>query len=249
MISAQALKNGAARGIRTHAALSSGVRPSPKTPRTPAFPRNFCPVPPGRLLPFLQSVVASGRRTVQHRGSAAVVLKQTQCLRQLSTVRGDTFWLPLETTRARIRRKNEMMARFWDRRAKRRLQQQPCWRGEPRPADYGSVPVGQLPTIDEIVRLNIAHLYWSSFYGLYRPEEPKPELKTPSAEEVTAEIAKHRWPDSYSFAVFARVMRLMTAADAAERYGVVTDTLYRYCSLIRKGLGVHVYYGGNGGSG
>ncbi len=133
---------------------------------------------------------------------------------------------------------------------------QPCWVGEPRPADAVTVSLG---------KVSVHPLYWaklhefvfdrdtgdeylmlgfpcSHFPRAERRAKPRPADQTKFnssgwfAKEVTKAIAQHRWGDSFSSAVFEVLYLERKPGAVAEERGLPIKTLYEYCSRARKNL-------------
>ncbi len=157
------------------------------------------------------------------------------------------FWVP----RRAADRKT-----FFHARQKRKGFRPPSWSGQTRPANAVTVP---------LARVTVHPLYWAKLrefvfdpnpcdeylmLGFPRSHSPRPEPQLRAnptkpiklngngwfAKDVTRAIAKHRWSNTVSSAVFEVVYEERKPCDVATERGIRTRTLYEYCSRLRRSL-------------
>jgi hypothetical protein len=199
-------------------------------------------------------------KTLKRGGEAVIVVSQTENMRRIHAVNGRECWIRRATIANREAQKSERLRRKRERRKIKVIWIQPCWTGEPHPADRSEVPIKNRYILfleSSLAARRIAYMYEEpclkprESFNYAAPPRIRPRKFKPqplpyeggfSIQDITAQIGKHRWSDDMNRAVYDLFVtnetdpHPLSAAQIAEKWSVHVRSLYTYSEKMRQSM-------------
>ena len=207
---------------------------------------------------MLRLVLFNARKTIQYKNRICEVVdthEQLHCLlplvnEDLTEATSDSFWTPRRALSARQMRNNRICHQY--RCGVRKVFVAPHWTGDSRPQSARTVRLRSVfPPPDYLRRLvselgydgraamaalSHAHKPWTQTSGRLASPIERTTHGGFKKLTVTKAIAKHRWDDKHSTAVFEIVYLRRKPFLVAASLGLKLTTVYQYTSRIRADL-------------